>query len=381
MGHTSKPRLAVVLVHYRTPELVSDAVEALRRDLGAEAEAAEWLLVDNGCDSTKVELLRRLPVRIATPGRNLGFAGGVNLGLASTTAPLVLVLNPDVLVRSGCTDALTRRLEAGAAVAGPRFFWDRGARMLLPPPERRTRRDELWSLLADRGEGWATLARRRWRRHAWRHWCASQPLRSLHLSGALLALRREVFDRVGPFDEGFQLYFEETDWLLRLEKGGDYGEYVPEAEAVHLYARSAVQEHSAVGWFEESRRRFQRRHYGAWFELLFGLLARPRRLATPGSGALEMHLDGGSEERWIELAPGERGFPAAAERLEGGVPRWQPPREIEERLGAGRYSQQVVAPDGRELLHRTLCWRGPAPHRGGGSVPRAAEPHPGQRAL
>ncbi|HYL04576.1 MAG TPA: glycosyltransferase, partial [Thermoanaerobaculia bacterium] len=141
----SPARLAVVLVHYHTPRLAAAAVAALQRDLAAGEGAAaglevEWLLVDNGSDPEGRELLASLPVRILEPGRNLGFAGGVNLGVASSSAESILLLNPDVMVLPGCTAGLMDCLRAGAAAAGPRFYWDAGRRLLLPPAEARSPR-------------------------------------------------------------------------------------------------------------------------------------------------------------------------------------------------------------------------------------------------
>src|SRR6185295_4708557 len=243
-------RLAVILVHYHTPDLAVDAVGALRVDLAAAGLAAEWLLVDNGSDAAERSRLDSLGVRRIDPGTNLGYAGGVNLGMASCTAEVVVLMNPDVLVLPGCVPALLGRLQAGAAVAGPAFFWDRGRRLLLPPGEARSRREELFAVLAGRDERWAARARRRWRRHARRHWESRSPLASHALSGGLLAIRRSAWERVGPFDEGFRLFFEETDWLLRARRHGVRSEYVPGAEAIHLYHQSAGAEPRARQWFE-----------------------------------------------------------------------------------------------------------------------------------
>src|SRR5688572_10577388 len=110
-------RLAVLLVHYHTPALAAAAVEALWRDVQAAgldpAADVEWILVDNGSDEAGRTLLESLPVRRIDPGRNLGYAGGVNLGVARSSAELILQLNPDVLVLPGCVSALLAALEAG----------------------------------------------------------------------------------------------------------------------------------------------------------------------------------------------------------------------------------------------------------------------------
>jgi len=342
-------RLAVILVHYHTPELAAAAVEALRADVAGTGVEVEWLLVDNGSDAAGRERLAALPVERIDPGTNLGYAGGVNLGVARSTAELVMLMNPDVIVQPGCVPALLDALDAGAAVAGPRFWWDRGRRLLQPPAEMRTRREELARMLAGKSHVCAERARRRWRRHARRHWEAGEPLPSLALSGSLLALRRSAWEAVGPFDDGYRLYFEETDWLLRAERRGLAGRYVPAAGAVHLYGRSADREPQAAGWFEESARRFRRRWYGSRFTgLLEGLDRRlPRRAAPPSGippGGLRLPAEPSAYPLWVEVSPDPLGFPAAAERLAAppGEP-WNLPAEILERVPAAGLTVRVAA--------------------------------------
>lgn len=320
-------RLALILVHYHTPELAAEAVEALRADV----EDAEWLLVDNGSDAAGRALLESLPVQRIDPGTNLGYAGGVNLGVARSTAEAIVLMNPDVLVLPGCIPALVDRLQSGAAVAGPAFYWDRGRRMLLPPAEERGRWEEL------------VRSRSRWRRHARRHWEARVPIPSHSLSGSLLAVRRDAWERVGPFDEGFRLFFEETDWLLRAKRLGLRSEYVPGAEAVHLYNRSAAQEPRSRQWFEESARRFRRLHYGSGFSWLLEKI--PERSVPELPVLKETPVEPGV---WVEVSPNPEGFPAAAERISArGL--WTLPEEIAGRL-EGSWIAQVTDRDGRELL-------------------------------
>jgi GT2 family glycosyltransferase len=349
-------RLAVILVHYHTPELAVAAVEALRAD--TSGLDVEWLLVDNGSDAAGRALLESLPVQRIDPGSNLGYAGGVNLGVARSTAELILLMNPDVIVLPGCVPALLDSLHEGAAVAGPRFYWDRTRRLVQPPSEVRSRCEELMTLLAGRGPRWAARARRRWRRHARRHWEARAPLPSYSLSGSLLALRRSAWDEVGPFDDGFRLYFEETDWLLRAKRRGLPARYVPGAEAVHLYSQSAGREPRAQQWFEESADRFRRRHYGSWFvRVLQGVHGLSRTgtrtntvpLPTIPPEGLRLPADSSAYPLWVEVSPNSAGFPAAAELVsEPPSGPWRLPAEIEARVGTG-LTFQVTDRAGREI--------------------------------
>jgi GT2 family glycosyltransferase len=399
--------LAIILVHYHTPRLAAAAVAALRRDLqsaampgGVEGVGAagggglevEWLLVDNGSDAAGREILAGLPVRLLEPGRTLGYAGGVNLGVASSRADLLLVMNPDVMVLPGCVARLVESLQGGAAAAGPRFYWDSGRRLLLPPSEERGRWAELMAALAAvRGGRWAAAARRRSRRHCRRHWTATAALPSYALSGSLLALTRHAWTRVGGFDEGYQLYFEETDWLLRLRRAGLAARFVPAAEAVHLYSRSAAAEPRARLWFEASARRFRRRHYGAWFAWLLervgsaaprghGTAAEPA--AVPAEG---LDLTPFRRPLWVEVTPNAAGFPAAAERLVagGGEGPWTVPPEVAESLfpggpggpgDPGNWWLNLSGDDGGDLGHLRLGGgAGAGSPRGSGAPPGARE--------
>ncbi len=354
---TAPRRVAVVLVHYHTPELVRGACEALARDAEESGLELETVLVDNGSRPEDRALLDSMPARRLDPGRNLGYAGGANLGLRETTAAHAVVMNPDVLVLPGCLATLVEALHSGAAAAGPRFFWDAGRRFQLPPTEPVSRRWELAALLARRGGRWALQARRRWRRHARRHWQAREPLPSYDLSGALLALRRDAWQHFS-FDEGYRLYFEETDWLQRLRDAGLVSRYVPSAQAIHLYAQSTAREGRAREWFLESSRRFRRRRFGAVFTALLEHLSRRQPAAgspprgEPQPGSSQEALGAGA---WLEVSPSPSGFPAAGCELAAAEPLPASlPEDIWQRLAPGSYYLRAVSAGGQELGLRVL---------------------------
>jgi GT2 family glycosyltransferase len=54
-----------------------------------------------------------------------------------------------------------------------------------------------------------------------------------HATGAALAVRRRAYEEAGPLDEGYFLYFEETEWLERVQRHGWAVELVPEARVMH----------------------------------------------------------------------------------------------------------------------------------------------------
>ena len=346
-------RLAVVCVHFHAADLAVQALDAIRKDASSSSLDYRAIIVDNGSTPAEAEVLRSSGARIVESSGNSGYAGGVNRGAAEllSSADVLIAMNPDVWVQPGCLGALVDELRSGAAVAGPRFFWDRVGGYQLPPTEACGRPQELVRALAGRGGHWMARARRSWRRHAHRHWKSTDPIPTYDLSGALLAVSADAWRQVGPFDEGYPLYFEETDWLQRCRRLRLASKYVGRAEAIHLYAQSTPTEPRAQQWFAESQKRFRSRYYGGTFVALLNRLAH-----GPGvdpASALEQ-LDPSAtwpSERaieWVEISPSSMGFPAAALRLEG--PSQEPVigNALWSRMAPGRYFLRSVFPDGTE---------------------------------
>lgn len=336
-----------VIVHYRTPAILEAAVDALHRDARASGLEMHVVVVDNGASSATGERLdeARLEAEVLEPASNLGYAGGINLGANEARGEVLLLMNADVVVEPGCLRALVDAL-GDADIAGPRLFWDRGRRLMLPPQHVRTRAAELDAAWAERSVAWGRSYRRRWRRRARAFWSAREPVPCFELTGALLAVRTDFWERIGPFDEGYRLYFEETDWLLRARALGARAVLAPAARAVHSYDQSAKREPRAQPWFEQSMARFRRRRYGAWFAALLRLIERaPRRFADPvplPPGPAEKRAGG---DTWIEVTPLPLGVPAAGCRLDGGAAPadFELPEEVAE---GARSELQVRASDG-----------------------------------
>jgi GT2 family glycosyltransferase len=233
--------LAVVIVNYRTPEDVSASIASIERT-GADI-VAEIVVVDNASGDGSAALLReRHPaIRVLEQEENRGFAAGVNAGFRASSAPHVLVLNPDTEVLPGALAALRDHLRANprVGVAGP----------VLLEPDGAVRLDSykglpsLWSLFCGAffPLGGVLLGTRfhpelRARRDSDRGGPVPR------VCGSAMAIRRETFDEAGPMDEGYFLYFEEVDWQRRAAERGWGIEIVPESRVVHAIQGGQVNE-------------------------------------------------------------------------------------------------------------------------------------------
>ena len=354
--------LEVVLVHYHTPELLHAAVISTLQDMARSGLTGRVTVVDNGSNENDKEILSSLPVRYLNPGVNLGYAGAINLALDFTNADVAIVMNSDLELFPGCIENLVRAIASGASAAGPRFYWDRDARIMLPPTEPRGWFDEFARRASTLSPQIQESVRKRWRTHARRHWMATRSIESFALSGAMIAMSGQAWRVIGPFDDSYKLYFEENDWLARLERAGGRAVYVPSAQVLHYYNQSAVKSPRAREWFNQSARRYEKRHYKKWQRLILDSVPKQRPTVDEDDSAPSATIDDinammrdfiDGKVHAIELSPSPSRFPATASFLSPGE-SWSLPHEMNEYLSSGKYHITSLDAAGDELFSQSF---------------------------
>ena len=174
----------------------------------------------------------RLPagVRTIENEQPLGFAANANLGIAATTAELVLIVNPDAVPEAGAVEALRRFMEEHprCGVAGPQMLYPDGT---WQPSRRRfptvsgtiVRRTPLRRVLPPSRAHYNLDER------------PAVPVRADWMLGGFMLLRREMLVELGGLDPGFRLYGEDIDLCYRAAKAGWERWYVPEAVVRHAH--------------------------------------------------------------------------------------------------------------------------------------------------
>lgn len=275
-------RLSAVLVTYRSAALALRAIESLR---DAAPEPVEVIAVVNSGDRAEAEALGPAADRVLLPERNVGYAGGLNRGIAAASGDVLLLCNPDLVLEPGSIAPLAALAVSGRVMAGPVFFWDDSRTILLPPAE-----EPRPAVLARRALAGTAAGRervfRRGLRHA-RHQAEvareGRTVERTALSGALMAVSRATLGVVGPFDEAYALYYEENDWQRRLRDRGGRLVQAGAARVVHRYNQSARTEPRAAAWFAASERRYFTTHLGERGERALGLVAPgPAEPEPPG---------------------------------------------------------------------------------------------------
>jgi GT2 family glycosyltransferase len=227
--------LSVVIVSWNTSGLLEDCLASLFTGGGLDSVCADVWVVDNASTDDSVAIVKaKFPqVKLIETGSNLGFAGANNRALAEATGRHVLLLNSDTIVSEGAFVRLIAILEKHpeVGVVGPMLrngdgtlqaSWARfpNVKSELSGQPDRSQSPHAIEKLEEGGVGLA-------------------PFVCDYVSGACFLVRGDLARKYGYLDEGFFMYFEETEWCHRLRKHGYKTLFVPEVSVIHLGGQSS----------------------------------------------------------------------------------------------------------------------------------------------
>lgn len=228
--------VSVVVVNFNTRE---DLARCLASVCAAGPEAV--VVADNGSTDGSREMVEASFPRatLLRLDHNPGYGGAANRAIALTTAPAVLLLNSDTVLRPDTLAVLGAALDRHerAGVIGPRLLNLDGTLQPSTYPFPGTAR---W--LVDNDEVGGVLGRvpglRGWGLRTWAH---DRERAVPWVKGAALAIRRTAFDAVGGFDPAYFMYHEESDLCYRLGAAGWETWFTPATEVVHTGGASTAQ--------------------------------------------------------------------------------------------------------------------------------------------
>jgi GT2 family glycosyltransferase len=341
--------VSLVTVCHGSSSVAGGCVDSFRRELALSGRTGEVVAVEQSENVDELDGVRALGPDRLVERPNRGYAAGLNAGVAVATGDVLVLANPDLELLPGSLGRLLDALESGFEVVGPRIVWDHDAVLSYPPAEDPEPVAEI-----------RRIARRRWQgvwerglepelESCWRAWSARGPLEVPALRGPLLVVRRATWELLGPFDEGYFLYSEETEWLWRARRRGARLGYVASAPVVHRggHATERLPDREAIE--ARSRERYFARNWPAvWRWVARGLEPGEDRTglveADEVSGATACRADGA--DLWL-LAPWRRLTPAG-----GCLGGSELPKAARAASAAGRWYALAAARD--QARWRTL---------------------------
>lgn len=208
MNAKTLPRVSIVTVNYRQPEVTCDLLRSL---CDLTYPDLEVILVDNGMvedQTARFESCAPAGTRIILSEENLGFAGGANLGIRQSTGSLILLLNNDTVAPPGFLEPMVELMASDERIGmiSPKiYFYDQpdvlqfaGATEINTFTGRgrkigfHQKDDGSFDYTGEVGLG----------------------------NGACMLVRRSVFEEVGLLSELYFMYYEEHDFTERAKRAG-----------------------------------------------------------------------------------------------------------------------------------------------------------------
>lgn len=264
--------VAIVVVNWNTRDLTLGCGRAVRERV--RDATFSLTIVDNGSTDGSVQAFRsECPeAQVLENGSNLGFARAVNRGVdASPPSEFILLLNSDAEVQPGAVETLVRFLRSHQEVgaAGPQLLDPDGSPQNSTAPFPSLLGELLNKSLLRVIDPDRFLPERA-------EYPDGVPVDSV--IGAAMMIRREAWDQVGPLDQDYFVFLEETDWCWRARKAGHRIMFVPGAKVIHGQGKSrgAAPVRARIEYWRSLYTFFRKRRGGIRYLMLRTL--RPMRL-------------------------------------------------------------------------------------------------------
>jgi len=260
MSTGSMSDTVVIIVSYNTRDLTLQAIAATRT--ATNGLDARTIVADNGSADGTVEAVRAAypDVTILENRDNPGYGAAINRAAVARRSTYLCAMNADVVLETDSLVTLRRFLAThpGYALVGPALAYPDGT------PQPSAKRFPTLGLAVGEVLGLHSLAPANpWVR---RFYYADQDLTRAAdvdtVSGAVMMLRTEAFETMRGFDEGFRMYFEETDLCRRLWDRGYSVAFCPAARVLHQRGASTQQTSVRQVEYYLSYVRYFRKHHG-----------------------------------------------------------------------------------------------------------------------
>ncbi len=264
--------VSVVIVNWNVCDLLRRclaSIDANRGDLSLEV-----IVVDNASSDDSVQMVKEeFPhVRLIASQKNLGYTGGNNLGAREARGRYLLILNPDTEIVGDALQQMVAYLDAHptAGVVGPQLRYPDGS---IQPSCHRF--PTIAIALSSDSHIIGSFSQNGLSHAAHGINDQENEIQSVDwLDGAALMIRREIWQKVGAFDERFFMYFDEVDWFRRCQNVGAKAHYLAPAQIIHHHRGSSKQ----IGikrkiLFNRSKFLYFRKHFGAGWEVIIRLFS------------------------------------------------------------------------------------------------------------
>jgi N-acetylglucosaminyl-diphospho-decaprenol L-rhamnosyltransferase len=300
--------LSVVIINYRTPGLIQDCISTLLPELENIHSVVQ--IVDNFSNDGSTELIKKWlddldtdqTINLIASSTNSGFSGGNNLGISAARAKYYLLLNSDTLVRKDSISLLITEAERNPRVGliSPRLEWPDGT----PQKSCFNYHSPITEFLMSAR---TSLLSNLLKSHNIAHPVSNLRSNPQWTSFACVLVRHEVIEDIGLMDDGYFMYYEDSDFCYHARKSNWEILNAPESHIVHLRGGSSPVKENTIHkkrlpkYYYASRTRYFYKLYGRSGLILANVLwlaGRSISLLRETLGNKQPHV---CEKAWLDI--------------------------------------------------------------------------------
>ncbi len=241
MRQRDHQRIGIIIVNWNGKRDTIACLESLKL-IRTPVSELSVIVVDNGSSDDSVEVIRRTNpwVTVLPAGKNLGFTGGNNIGIAyalSREADFIWLLNNDTIVEKNVLSFLPVFDDPSVGACGSKIYFAKGHEYHHDRYTAGERGRVIW--YAGGKVDWKNMYATHRGVDEVDHGQYNRPGETQFITGCSFVVRASVVTKVGMLDDRFYLYLEDLDWSLRIQHAGWKTMYAPESVVWHVNAGSS----------------------------------------------------------------------------------------------------------------------------------------------
>jgi len=252
---SNKSQISFIVVNFQSRANLGRCLSSIQKLSGIKAEI---ILVNNDSESLEALPSANFPVKIIQAPRNLGFGSGVNLGAHSATGECLFLLNPDaeiisLSIQSGLDEFAQNK---NLAILGGKIIDDQG-------------KTQAW-IAGESVTPWRIIKNNLGLNQNKKFHTQKDNLEVGWVSGGTMLIRKDIFQKLGGFDEKIFMYWEDIDLCRRVKNLGFDILYFPGLVIRHLGGKSFKNKMEQKKYYYQSQNYYLQKHFGK----IVGLLMR-----------------------------------------------------------------------------------------------------------